>query len=74
MPDFWFLQITWTKTPQGLLLVRREDGLFERAGFFRMGRNNYETTDWRIRGPATPAGSRDWDWYGGLRMCRITLV
>jgi hypothetical protein len=66
MPDFWFLQLTWTMTPSGLLLNRR-------VGFFNMGRNNYEKTDWRIRGSGT-VRPRDWDWYGGLRMCKATLV
>jgi hypothetical protein len=73
MPDFWFLQLTWTMKSSGLLLNRRADGLFERVGFFKMGRNNYEKTDWRIRGGGT-VGLRDWDWYGGLRMCKLTLV
>ncbi|KAH7084023.1 heterokaryon incompatibility protein-domain-containing protein [Paraphoma chrysanthemicola] len=73
IPEFWLLELTWTEVPKGLLLVRREDDLFERAGYFKMGRHLWESTDWRSRGLQT-AGPRDWDWYGGLRMCTITMV
>jgi len=41
--EFWFLHITWTLTPVGLLLWRREDGIFERVGLFKMGRDNYQS-------------------------------
>ncbi|KAL2060080.1 hypothetical protein VTL71DRAFT_9902 [Oculimacula yallundae] len=72
-PDFWLLEITWTDVPKGLLLVRRDDAMFERVGFFKMARHTWEAADWRTRGSEW-AGPRDWDWYGELRMYTITIV
>ena len=72
-PDFWLLEVTWTDVPKGLLLVRRDDAMFERVGFFKMARHTWETADWRTRGSEW-AGPRDWDWYGELRMHTITIV
>jgi len=57
-PGFWFLEVTWTEMPMGLVLGRRTDGLFVRLGFFYMGRNNWEKADWRIRGTQN-VGPRD---------------
>ncbi|KAH8588887.1 heterokaryon incompatibility protein-domain-containing protein [Bisporella sp. PMI_857] len=65
--EFFFLEVTWTRTPRGLVLVRKgrdsATGLdkFARVGYFCMGRNEYEKTDWRTRG-AWNAGERNWDW------------
>jgi hypothetical protein len=71
--SFWFLEVTWDDTPTGLVLFRREDGSFERVGFFFMGRNNYQKASWIYRG-SQPAGARDWNWDEGLRICTITIV
>ncbi|KAH8680061.1 heterokaryon incompatibility protein-domain-containing protein [Tricladium varicosporioides] len=76
--ELYFLEVTWTQTPRGLVLVRNgkdKDGVevFERVGYFLMGRENYEKSDWRIRGEQD-AGGRDWDWYSGLKMYTIKIV
>jgi hypothetical protein len=68
----WFLEITWDDTPTGLVLLRREDGIFVRIGFFLLGRNNYQKADWRMRG-SQHVGDRDWNWDKGLMMCTITI-
>ncbi|KAH7349168.1 heterokaryon incompatibility protein-domain-containing protein [Pyrenochaeta sp. MPI-SDFR-AT-0127] len=76
--DLYFLEVTWTETPRGLVLIRKGrdmDGteVFERVGFFKMARDHYEKTDWRMRGEQD-VGKRDWDWYGGLRMHTFKIV
>lgn len=78
LQELYFLEVTWTETSRGLVLVRKgtdKDGtdVFERVGFFKMARNDYEETDWRMRGKQD-VGKRDWDWYGGLRMHTIKIV
>ncbi|KAL5316962.1 hypothetical protein ACEPPN_016014 [Leptodophora sp. 'Broadleaf-Isolate-01'] len=76
--DLYFLEVTWTETPRGLVLVRRgkgDDGMevFQRVGFFNLARHKYEEMDWRMRG-TEDAGRRDWDWYAGLRMYTLRIV
>lgn len=76
--ELYLLRVTWTEIPRGLVLVRRgrdEGGIetFERVGFFAMGREDYERTDWRMRGEQN-AGKRDWDWSEGLKMYTFKMV
>ena len=76
--ELWFLEVTWTETPRGLVLVQNglgEDGVqvFQRVGFFHMGREGFRKTDWRMRGNED-VGGREWDWYDGLRMCTLRIV
>ncbi|KAH6662543.1 heterokaryon incompatibility protein-domain-containing protein [Halenospora varia] len=76
--ELYFLEVTWTQTPRGLVLVRKgkdKDGVeaFERVGYFMMGRENCEKSDWRMRGEQN-VGGRDWDWYSGLKMYTIKIV
>ncbi|KAH7411437.1 heterokaryon incompatibility protein-domain-containing protein [Cadophora sp. MPI-SDFR-AT-0126] len=76
--DLYFLEVTWTETPRGLVLVRKGTGIdgvevFQRVGFFQMGREGFGKTDWRMRGDED-VGGREWDWYAGLRMCTMRIV
>ncbi|KAK0119420.1 hypothetical protein ONS95_010872 [Cadophora gregata] len=76
--DLYFLEVTWTETPRGLVLVRKEAGrdgteVFERVGFFQLGREGFGKTDWRMRGNED-VGVREWEWYSGLRMCTLKIV
>ncbi|RFU32957.1 hypothetical protein B7463_g3386, partial [Scytalidium lignicola] len=70
--SFWFLEVSnLSNVPTGLVLMQVPNlpATFKRVGFFKMGRSDPQASESDyITIP------RDWDWYGGLEMCTITII
>ena len=69
---FWFLEVLHTNAPAGLLLVELAPAVFQRIGYFYMGRNE-SPGESSINGMRV-YGGRDWNWDGGLKMRQIVIV
>ncbi|ETI20382.1 hypothetical protein G647_08417 [Cladophialophora carrionii CBS 160.54] len=69
--SFWFLELARSDGPRGLVLVRSAGGLFERTGYFRLGRTG-PVGDWLVD-DQNPAGKRDWDWDEDLELATIRI-
>ncbi|KAH8589840.1 hypothetical protein B0O99DRAFT_317317 [Bisporella sp. PMI_857] len=65
----YFLELSRARGPEGIILAAHIlEGLnvFERIGYFRMGRVALGENIDLDRGQCCPEGERDWDWDGGL--------